>query len=75
MRSESKWLVPVQHWAKFKINANLQLKPANVRLEVGAGPLMLEVMAVMEAPVRIAEVELDVVEVAVELVDPDVVSP
>jgi hypothetical protein len=52
------------------------LKPEKLRLEVGAGPLMLEVIAVMEASVCVAEAELEVeFEVEVTVAFAEVVSP
>ena len=50
------------------------MKPEKLRLAVGAGPLILEVMAVIGAPVWVAVCEIDVeFEVTVALAD--VVSP
>jgi hypothetical protein len=46
------------------------IEARKVELAVGAGPLILEVMAVMDAPVCVAETELDVeFEVVVALAD------
>jgi hypothetical protein len=50
------------------------LKPEKLRLAVGAGPLILDVMAVMTAPVCVAETELEV-EFKVAVAFAEVVSP
>jgi hypothetical protein len=53
---------------------DLQLKPEKLRLAVGTGPLILDVIAVMVAPVCIAETELEV-EFAVAVALADEVAP